>query len=387
MQSATGTPESEPAFPALVLHPADQPGGTFFDVTLDPGQQKSFRVIIGNSGKVSADARTYVADAYTLINGGFGLKTPDAPHTGVTTWLDYPTRRLALAPGEGISQEFTIKVPADAQPGQYKTGLSLETAEPLKTGTDTGQLQLKQILRKVIAVMITVPGPVTPSFTITDPDIQQGAAGAVVSATIANTGNIKVKPAGDVQVTDADGNTDETVPVQMGSVYPGDTTQLRLGLGGSLPYGDFHINIDFLDEATKATASIKDAAVEVSAPATPGVVVAITFVNAEATPKPSADKLQFLDISATINNTGDATTNARVVLHAMRDGKVVEDFPLASSLALPNGNTTVQGRYIPADGWTKGEWTFTLTVESVDPGTGAARVIDTIELGKPITIS
>jgi hypothetical protein len=203
---------------------------------------------------------------------------------------------------------------------------------------------------------------------------------------ITNTGNILVKPVGEIHLTDASGAEVLSAPVQMGSVYAHDATKLSITLSQPLPEGSYQISVDLRDAATGASASVSNATVEAHGAATPVPTALIHFSSATATPKPSVDKLQFLDVSATITNTGDPATNARVVLHAVRDGSPVEDFTLASSLALPTGDTVVQGRYLPADGWSSGTWTFTLTLEAVDAATGQARPLDATTLGEPIVV-
>jgi len=195
---------------------------------------------------------------------------------------------------------------------------------------------------------------------------------------------VLLKPAGEVRIVDGSGKEVLTAPVKMGSVYAHDKTTLRIGLAQPLPAGDYRISVELHDQATGAKASVNDAKVAVisgAAQASP-----ITISSATATPKPSADKIQFLDIAATLHNDGEQVTSARVVLHVKKDGKSVENFPLATSLALSQGDTAVQNRYIPADGWSQGTWIFSLSLEQVDPGSGAARVIASADLSNSIVV-
>lgn len=71
---------------------------------------------------------------------------------------------------------------------------------------------------------------------------------------------------------------------------------------------------------------------------------------------------------------------------AYRDGKLVETYVLVAPLALPSGDTTVSSRYIPAEGFSKGIWSFKLSVQVRDSKSGVATVLNTVSLGDPVTI-
>src|ERR1700690_1660020 len=85
----------------LALLPVGQ-AGSFFDLTMAPGETRTFAVEIANDGDAALAARSYAADVYTIINGGFGARLRDAPRTGATNWLDYSTTVEDLQPGQGI---------------------------------------------------------------------------------------------------------------------------------------------------------------------------------------------------------------------------------------------------------------------------------------------
>jgi hypothetical protein len=74
--------------------------------------------------------------------------------TGTTTWLDYPAETLDLDPGRKVERDFTVTIPDDTPPGQYITGIVLQTAEPIAVGEST---MLRQNIVKAIAVFITIP--------------------------------------------------------------------------------------------------------------------------------------------------------------------------------------------------------------------------------------
>ena len=109
-------------------------------------------------------------------------------------------------------------------------------------------------------------------------------------------------------------------------------------------------------------------------------------MSASVTPRPSADSVQFAEVTATIGNIADPVSNMQVTLHVERDGELVESFPIATSLSLPFGETTVQNRYLPLEGWTTGTWTFSLSLDQIDPGSGTAQQIATYDIADSIQI-
>ena len=126
----------------LALTPIGSPG-LYFDLTMRPGETQSLAVRLSNAGTAAIAARTYAADVYTIINGGFGGLLRDDARTGTTKWLDYPTVVLQLPAGQGIQRKFTVAVPPDAGPGEYITSLVLENDEPI---SGDGSVSLDQIV-------------------------------------------------------------------------------------------------------------------------------------------------------------------------------------------------------------------------------------------------
>src|ERR1700690_1119730 len=128
-----------------------------------PGETRTFAVEIANDGDAALAARSYAADVYTIINGGFGARLRDAPRTGATNWLDSSTTVEDLQPGQGIRRAFAVSVPADAGPGEYITSLVLENDQPIR---GTGPVPPNQILRQAVAVVAPVPGQRLPALAI-----------------------------------------------------------------------------------------------------------------------------------------------------------------------------------------------------------------------------
>jgi hypothetical protein len=375
----TATPTPSPTPPADVLafeiYPQGKILGDYFQPTIDPGDTAELIVALANTGTVPFEGRTYATNAFTGLNGGFDVAQAGVVPTGVTTWLDYPEAVYTIEPGTALERPFTITVPENTEPGQYITALILENAE---AQTIEGSSNFDQVVRFAVPVFITVPGPVEPAFEVGDVGITTDASVSVLDIAIVNTGNILVRPAGELTVSDNAGTELFNAPVTMGSVYARESTTLQVVLPQPLGAGGYTIRVDLSDPETKVTAS-KEVTITITEQATP-VPSPIRFVEASATPRPDNENIQFLEVLATLDNSGEPLTNIQVVLHVTQDGSPVEDFALASSLALPFGQTPIQSRYVPATGWSTGTWQFALTVEAVDPANGVSQLLASVEL-------
>lgn len=167
----------------------------------------------------------------------------------------------------------------------------------------------------------------------------------------------------------------------MGSVYGGNTTSVQIFLPEQLPLGEYLVSLDLTDPETGATDSIEDAPVTLDAPE---VVEEPVFVVDQASVTANADPVQFAEVSATITNNGQTIPTASVTLNVQRDGDEVESYPLAENLALQQGSSTYDQRYIPLDGWQPGTYTFQLVVASVSGETET--ILATIDVPDEITV-
>jgi hypothetical protein len=381
---AQGTPDVSQAPPSFLFQPKDatQP---FFSLEMEAGTSRETTVLIGAEGDVVVPAKTYAADAYSLINGGFGVRELGEPVNEPTTWLDYESSDLELQPGQQIERTFTVSVPAGTPPGQYITGLIVQTAEPIAVGSST---MLQQTLRKALAVLITVPGPVTPEFSIGEASLRQSDVANSLLVDVTNSGNILLKPTGELVLTDAEGTELVTAPIAMGSVYAGDLTQIEVPIPTLLAPATYLIAITLTDEATGATASNPELALDVSAMSDASPVAALVTVDTftvEAVADTSGG-IQLANVAVVLNNAGTAIPAVKLTMHVLNGGNVVEDYALSPSLALPSGITTIEQRYIPATGWQSGTYSFSLTVEAVDLTTGQTTLLQSIDAASDVTV-
>jgi two-component system chemotaxis response regulator CheY len=247
----------------------------YFELTLAPGASRRLAVEVSNSGTVRVSARTYPAEAYSLVNGGFGAKLRDEASGGTTTWLDYRPETLQLEPGAQVTRDFTVSAPRGAAPGEYITSVVVEHDLPAQGKG----IVLKQVTRHVVAVAITVPGPLVAGLA-TGAGRQTVVAGrSVVGIQVRNTGNTHLRPKGELVVTDAAGAVVHRGAVNMDTVYAHTTSSVEQPLDRLLPPGTYMISATLADKGVSVAAApvpfeVAKAAPVVS-PEAPGALPAI----------------------------------------------------------------------------------------------------------------
>jgi LPXTG-motif cell wall-anchored protein len=235
--------------PKLGLTPIDH-GGAFFELILAPGESTTLSVEVANFGAEQVDARTYAADVYSIINGGFGADLHAEPSSGTTLWLTYPEQVVTLAAQDAIVVDFAVTVPAATPPGEYVAALVIENVEPFR---GSGSVAIDQVNRSAIAVAIDIPGPRAPALEIGEVGHHVAGTQSVITFGVGNPGNVHLRPAGDFVVFDASGREVGAGPAVMDSVYAGTGTLLEAPLPAVLPEGDYCAVLRLVDEETGAS--------------------------------------------------------------------------------------------------------------------------------------
>jgi hypothetical protein len=251
---------------------------------------------------------------------------------------------------------------------------------------DEGMFRFDQVFRTVLGIRILVPGELKAALELGQPEMIIEGAIPGIRVPVTNTGNVQTTPNGEVVVHDATGMLLLSGPLQLGPIYGGHATEIVIGLPAALPVGQYTLDLSLNDadgvlllDALELPFVVDESTVA-DAGSSPVSVSAATL-----TPLPEPSNVQLALIDATITNSGDPIANAQLSLIVSVDGVEVERFAINQSLALPSGETTISERYLPLTGWTSGEWTFELLLESVGAD-GVATVIDRHVFDEVITI-
>jgi len=382
-QLAAQTPEASPKAeaPRFSLHPLEETAHGYPELELEPGATGELRVGVTNSGSVPVELTLFRADAVAMINGGFAAADLADEPTGHTLWMDLEPTEIGAEPGETTEIAISVAIPADAAPGQYVTSLVAQTNPLAITGTE----MFNQVLRNALPVVISVPGPVTPGMDVGEPVIAAQAALRFIQIPVANTGNILIKPEGEVVMTTPDGEPVIIAPVAMKSIYLGLATEIRVAIPDQVAPGDYRISYVLTEPTHGLQATQDDVPVTLTVPEAAEAEEAATLVIDPVTVTPTGDPVQFADVAVTLVNNGSAIPTARVSLVVLRDGEEVETYDLANNQALPQGTSTISQRYLPATGWKTGTWTFRVVVTGLD-ASGAETALAEVDVVDEVVV-
>lgn len=255
--------------------------GSYFELTMAPGETRELAVLIGNHGTATVPVRTYAADVYTIVNGGFGARLSGEPTGETTSWVQYQSEVLSIEPGTGIRRTFTVTVPLDATPGERITSLVVQNDEPVSTGTG---VVIRQVLRQAVAVAITVPGPLVPGLRIGAARHGEVAGRSVLAVEVENIGNVRLRPTAEFTLTDGAGKVVSTARLPMGSFYAGTATLVELPLAALLLPGPYRIALTLADAERSVQGEARDLPLVVAAPpaAEPAEIGAVRELTAVA---------------------------------------------------------------------------------------------------------
>lgn len=223
----------------FALRPIGQAGSSF-DLIMTPGEVQTLEVELTNTGDAAMAARTYAADVYTIVNGGFGGRLRDETQTSSTEWIAYPTEVVQLRVGEAIRRSFTIAVPLTSDPGEYAATLIVENDQPIR---GSGAVAMDQIVRLAVPIVVTVPGKRLPALAIGEATHKVVAGRSVVSVAVENSGNIRLAPLVAFTLFNAAGAQVSQASVQMDTFYARTATFIEVPLAALLLPGTYTVQL------------------------------------------------------------------------------------------------------------------------------------------------
>ena len=169
--------------------------------------------------------------------------------------------------------------------------------------------------------------------------------------------------------------------LELGSIYSGLSTSIEILVPDQLPDGEYSLEIALHDQGSDANASITDGEVTLSSlKDRTGVSVVESSVS------PNSEEVVFANVDIALDNGGQQIPASNVMLEVMRDGELVEEYPLATNQVLLSGENHYTDRYIPAEMWESGTYTFNLVVSAVDPTGGQETILLDEELDATIEV-
>ncbi|GHI89768.1 hypothetical protein Sxan_71320 [Streptomyces xanthophaeus] len=162
----------------------------YFYLAAAPGRSVADAVTVTNRTDRPRTFRLYAADAYnTARDGGFAVRGPDEPRRSTGAWARLAQERVTVPPGGSVSVPFTLAVPDRAEPGDHPGAVVALEDRPGATARGIGVQQAV-----AARVYLRVTGPTAPALAVREVAVGRRGAGAEVSYTLHNLGNITLRP-------------------------------------------------------------------------------------------------------------------------------------------------------------------------------------------------
>lgn len=213
----------------------------YFVPTLSPGQTFSDTVIVTNTGTSSVDLHVNAVDALTAVTTGAVYANRQDPVRRWGAWITPSVSEITAPPQSRTPVDFTVRVPADAQPGDHLAGIAFENAHPQAVGKT---LSVTTVTRSVIGVQTKVSGVAGTHFHVDGVKLAPLPADQQASVVIGlgNDGLALAKPSLQVEL-DGPGGYHRTATRALDTVLPGDTVEYPFPWPEQLAAGPYRATV------------------------------------------------------------------------------------------------------------------------------------------------
>ncbi|MGZ8693125.1 MAG: WxL protein peptidoglycan domain-containing protein [Gaiellaceae bacterium] len=249
--------------------------GGYFRINARPGKEAEQAIVLRNLSQRPLELRIAAADAATGAYGGVSYGLPGDARARVGKWISFEQPTVRLAAGEAKRLPFTVAVPAGAVGGEHLGGITISVPSSAKTqeterGAGQAGASLNIQTRRVIAVVVRVPGPAEPRLVVTGVTPAARADGVYLEIGIENRGGALTKAKGTITLPD-DGFTQRFA---LDTFVPGTATAYPLKWAQSPRDGEHRATVELSYGTRKALwtgtftigEEVKEALVERGAP-------------------------------------------------------------------------------------------------------------------------
>lgn len=210
---------------------------SYFTLTAKPGQTLHESAVMSNRSKAPITFLVDGVDGLTGVTSGVVYANRDDRHLEASRWVRPDDRRVTLAPGEVRRLRIRVRVPDDARPGDHLAGVAFQDA---RQTTSASRFSVRQVVRVVMGVQITVPGGTPAQAELGDLTLKAlpGTQVPSVVLDLGNKGALLCRPRVKVVLTGPSGKP-TTVQHQLETVLPGDRIDFPLPVRGAMRSGTY----------------------------------------------------------------------------------------------------------------------------------------------------
>ncbi len=212
-----------------VGQPAHEVEKGYFVLTVRPGELRTVRLVVQNTGGEQLSVISYPVDGIQT-GGGIAYSTRREPLVGMGRWISVTPEQLRLEPGEAGRVVATIRVPEDSLPADYVAGIAVED-ELVDTAEAGSHAMIDVHYRRVTGILATVPGNRTAALEVDRVTLSSSGDGNQATIGLKNTGNTLLKVKGVVSVLGSQGLGKE-FSLDPAAIMPGSRADVAVRLVG-----------------------------------------------------------------------------------------------------------------------------------------------------------
>ncbi len=205
-----------------------QPFRANFELAVTPGEEVKDSVRIRNLSGNQIKLNVYATDALNSESGAIDLLAGADRPKDIGSWITLERPEVTLASQDFLDVAFTLRVPADASPGDHTAGiLASYLGEPESSGGPSMLID-RRIGTRVLA---RVAGALTPKLVVSDlktgwdgPINPLGHGTMTLSYRVTNDGNVRMGANQNVEIASPSGFPARNFkPAQIPDLLPGNS--------------------------------------------------------------------------------------------------------------------------------------------------------------------
>jgi hypothetical protein len=175
----------------IIPHSLAQPGSSYFELQARPGASvRAGTIELRNTTAAAQRVALAPVDGTTLDTLGSTYRPYGSYAHGSTRWLLLERRTVTIPPGAAVAVPVAVRVPRQANAGDYLSGVSIETLDQRAPVAARGGVSIASVIRYAIGVELLLPGPRRPKIRFTGAGLQRRPAGLTFLLDAANPGNV-----------------------------------------------------------------------------------------------------------------------------------------------------------------------------------------------------
>jgi hypothetical protein len=215
----------------------------YFNYVLQPGSELTDYVGVTNFSDKPLTLSVYASDAFNNAAGGFDLLAANIPPADAGTWVSFKKNVVNIPAKTRLDIPFTVRVPADASPGDHVAGIIASYTVPGGGGEQSVTVDQRVASRLYTRVM----GPVEASLAVENVEVTYqrssifvGPGSAKVKFTLRNTGNVRLSGTQALKVSSMIGTSAspsiDAFPEQIPELLPGNSVSFEVPIDGVWPF-------------------------------------------------------------------------------------------------------------------------------------------------------